>query len=215
MRFGKGEILILVVLLLSFGIAGYFYPQMPERMASHWNAQGQVDGYMSRFWGVFLMPVVSLGLSLLLLLIPKIDPLKANIEKFKRDYYGFVLVILVFMLYLYLLTLFWNMDFRFNMGRMLAPAFAVLFYFCGVMIGKAKRNYFIGIRTPWTLSNEAVWNKTHRLGGKLFKAAGVIALLGLIFEDYAFLFVIVPAMLGALWAVIYSYLLYRKETGIA
>ncbi len=178
MRFYKGEMLIAAILLLSFGIAGYFYPQMPERMASHWNAQGQVDGYMSRFWGVFLMPIVSLGLSLLFVLIPRIDPLRANIEKFRRHYYGFVLIILVFLLYLYLLTIFWNLGFRFNMVRMLTPAFAVLFYFCGVLMGKAKRNYFVGIRTPWTLNNEAVWDKTHRLGGKLFKAAGVVALLG-------------------------------------
>lgn len=81
----KSEIIIIVgIVLLSFAIGIYFYPQMPEKMASHWNALGQVDGYTSKFWGLFLMPFLSVGLLLLFILIPKIDPLKANIEIFRK-----------------------------------------------------------------------------------------------------------------------------------
>ena len=148
MRVTRYEVVIIGIVLLSFAIGGYFYPQMPERVASHWNAQGQVDGYMSRFWGLFLTPIISIGLALLFVLVPRIDPLSANIERFKRHYYGFVILVLLFLFYLYLLTIVWNLGSRFNMVQPLAPALAVLFYACGVLIEKAKRNYFIGIRTP-------------------------------------------------------------------
>jgi uncharacterized membrane protein len=69
----KSEIIILGIILISFIVGIYFYPQMPEKMASHWNTQGQINGYMSKFWGLFLMPLISVGLFLLFIAIPKID----------------------------------------------------------------------------------------------------------------------------------------------
>lgn len=211
MRSSKSRIIIAVIVLLSFAVGGYFYPLMPERMASHWNAQGQVDGYMSKFWGLFLMPLISAGLSVLLVLIPKIDPLKANIALFKKYYYRFVVLVLLFLFYIYLLTIIWNSGVKLNMMQLLAPAFGILFYYCGSLIEKAKRNWFIGIRTPWTLSNEKVWDKTHLIGGKLFKVAGVSALLGIFFPNYAILFILVPVLLVALTTIIYSYFEYQNE----
>ncbi|MCK5176311.1 MAG: SdpI family protein, partial [Candidatus Aenigmarchaeota archaeon] len=156
----KTQTIILTILLLSFAIGIYIYPQMPDKMASHWNAQGQVDGYMSKFWGVFLMPTISVGLLLLFLLIPKIDPLKANIEKFRKYYDDFIVMMIAFLFYVYLLTLVWNSGFVFNMTQFLTPASGLMFYYIGILTQNAKRNWFIGIRTPWTLSSENVWNKT-------------------------------------------------------
>jgi len=212
MKSTRSGITIAVIVWLSFVIGGYFYPQMPERMACHWNAQGQVDGYMSKFWGLFFMPFISVGLSLLLILIPKIDPLKSNIERFKKYYCGFVVIVLLFLFYLYLLTIFWNLGIRFNMIRLLVPAFGILFYTCGVLIGKSKRNWSIGIRTPWTLSNEVVWDRTHRMGRKLFKAGGIITLLGILFPEYAIFFILGPIILVALFTITYSYFEYQRET---
>ncbi len=207
----KSEVAVLGIILVSFVIGVYFYPQMPERIASHWNIQGQVDGYISKFWGLFLMPVISVGLFLLFILIPKIDPLKQNIEKFRKYFDGFVVLIISFLFYLYLLTIFWNLGIRFNMTQFLVPAFAVLFYYCGILVENAKRNWFIGIRTPWTLSSEKVWDKTHRLGGKLFKICGLIILLGIFLQGYAIFFVFVPVLLVAGYTVVYSYFEYQKE----
>lgn len=204
------RILMAVVVLLSFAVAAYFYPQMPERMASHWNAQGEVDGHMSKFWGLFLMPFISLGMAALFLLIPRMDPLRSNIEAFRKYYEGFVALVILFLSYVYVLTILWNLGLRFDIGRMMAPALGALFYACGVLIGKSKRNWFIGIRTPWTLSSEKVWEKTHAVGGKLFKIAGLIAFLGVFWPDYAILLVLVPVMLAAFWSIVYSYLEYRK-----
>ena len=212
MRVSKTELAILGIAALLFVIGGYFYPHMPERIASHWNAQGQVDGYISKFWGLFLMPLVCVGLSLLLIAIPRIDPLRANIERFKGFYFSFAIMLLLFMLYLYVLTILWNLGVRFNMIRLLVPAFAVLYFYCGILVEKAKRNWFIGIRTPWTLSSDVVWDKTHKIGGKLFKVAGILVLLGLIFPNHAILFVLCPVILVALTTTVYSYFEYSRET---
>lgn len=184
---------------------------MPEKMASHWNFKGEVDGYISRFWGLFLMPFISVVLFLLFLLIPKIDPLKANIEKFRKYFDGFVVLIILFLFYLYLLTIFWNFGVKFSMNQVLAPAFGILFFYCGILIEKAKRNWFIGIRTPWTMSSEKVWEKTHKIGGRLFKISGIIALLGIFFPGLALFFVLIPVIFVVIYTVIYSYFEYRKE----
>ena len=87
----------------------------------------------------------------------------------------------------------------------------VLFFSIGIVIGKAKRNWFIGIRTPWTLSSEAVWDKTHRLGGKVFMVSGLVSLLGFFFEGYvALLLILAPIMIGSIFLVVYSYFEYQK-----
>lgn len=207
----KSSIIILGIILLSFGVAIYLYPSMPERMASHWGFSGEVNGYTNKFLGLFLMPLISCAMFLLFWTIPKIDPLKANIEKFRKYFDAFVVLIIVFLFYIYFLTIFWNLGFRFNMGQLMAPALGALFYYCGFLIERVKRNYFIGIRTPWTLNSDKVWDKTHKIGGKLFKIAGLIALLGVIFPDKAIFLVIIPVIFAAVFSTVYSYIEYLKE----
>jgi len=207
----KSKLIVILIILTSFIIGIYFYPQIPEKMASHWNVQGQVDDYMSKSWGLFLMPIISLGLFLLFILIPKIDPLKMNIEKFRKYFDGFIILIILFLFYLYLLTILWNFDNKFSMNQVLSPAFGILFFYCGILIEKVKRNWFIGIKTPWTLSNEKVWDKTHQLGGKLFKIVGIIAFLGIIFPNYTFFLILFPVIAVSIYTVVYSYFEYQKE----
>ncbi len=204
--------IILLIILASFAVGAYFYPRMPETVASHWNIDGDVDGYMSKFWGLFLMPIISLAMFFFFILIPKMDPLKANIEKFRNYFDNFIVAILLFFLYVHLLTVAWNLGARFNMIQFMSPAFGLLFYCSGVLIENAKRNWFIGIRTPWTFSSEEVWQKTHKVGGGLFKIAGVIAFGGLILPNLALFLVLFPALFFSIYVVAYSYLEYRKIT---
>jgi len=206
----KTELVVFAIILISFVIGFYFYSQMPDKIASHWNAQDQVDGYMPKFWGLFLMPVISIGLLLLFMLIPKIDPLKKNIEKFRKYYNWFVLLIIIFLFYIYLLTVLWNIGFRFAMSQMMLPSLGILFYYIGILLENAKRNWFIGIRTPWTLSSDKVWDKTHKIGSKLFKIIGVIAFLGIFFQKYSIWFILVPILLVAVYLIVYSYFEYQK-----
>ena len=211
MKTSKYLIIIAIIVVLLFAVSAFFYPQLPDKLASHWNAAGQADGYSSKFWGLFMLPVIALVLSIILLFIPRLDPLKANIEKFKGYYYGFVIVFLAFFFYLHVLTIIFNLGYTLNMTLFLIPAFSALFFFMGTMVGKAKRNYFIGIRTPWTLASDTVWDKTHQLGGKLFKIAAVISLIGMLFGQYAIWFMIAPVIIVSIYTVVYSYLEFRKE----
>lgn len=198
---------------MSAAIGAYFYPQMPDVVASHWNAGGQVDGYTSRFWGAFALPLVSLGVLLLLIAIPRVDPLRANIETFRSYYDWLIAVLMLFLLYLHLLTIVWNLGTGFNILQFMSPAVGALFYYVGILIGKAKKNWSIGIRTPWTLSSDRVWEDTHRIGGRLFKFAGLVAMLGILFPAYSLYFVVVPVILVALYTVLFSYIKYREYGG--
>ncbi len=207
----KSEILIVGIALLSFAIGVYYYPQMPEQMASHWNAKGQVDDYLSKFWGLFLIPITLVGLALLFMAVPRIDPLRENIEKFRKYYDGFVILFMIFMVFVYLQTILWNVGIKLSPNVFLPIAAGIMFIGAGILCENTKRNWFIGIRTPWTLSSDKVWDKTHRMGGKLFKIAGVIAIVGIFFQSYAVYFVLVPAILVAVYTVVYSYFEYKKE----
>lgn len=210
----RAYLIILTIIFASFALAFYFnyfyYPPLPDVLPSHWNVAGQVDGYMSRFWALFLMPFISVGMFLSFLLIPKIDPKRANIAKFREYFDNFIVLIITFLFYLYLLTLAWDLNFRFDMIQFLSPGFAILFYYAGVLIEHSKQNWFIGIRTPWTLSSEKVWLKTHWLGGKLFKICGVLSLFGIIFPTIAIIFVLVPILATTVGVFAYSYFLYQK-----
>ncbi|RLE41585.1 hypothetical protein DRJ19_05640 [Candidatus Woesearchaeota archaeon] len=207
----KSTIAVLGMILFSFVIGIYFYPQMPEKMASHWNAQGQVDGYMPKFWGLFLIPFILVGLALLFVAIPRIDPLKENIEKFRKYYDGFIILFFVFMLSVYSQVILWNLGVKITPNVILPIGLGILFFYCGILCENVKQNWFIGIRTPWTLSSERVWEKTHKIGGKLFKIAGVIAFFGVFFQSYALFFILVPVISVAAYTIIYSYFEYQKE----
>lgn len=200
-------IIVLAALIASLAAA----PYLPEQVATHWNAGGQADGYSSRLTGMLLMPFVMVAILFLMLAIPAIDPLKANIRLFRSEYNLLIVFLLFFFLYMHILTLLWGVGVHYDMNRAIMPGMGLLIYYMGVLVSKARRNYMIGIRTPWTLANEAVWDKTHRLGGRLFKIAGLLAFLGLIFPTQAFLFLLVPILAVTVWLLIYSYLAYRKE----
>lgn len=207
---------ILVLLMIAAATAAgiLLWNQLPDPMASHWNVNDQVDGYTSKFWGVFLMPLITLGMMVLFLVIPSIDPLKANIAQFRDVFNLFIALIVAFMLYIYALTLRWNLGYTdFGMSRAMLPAMGILFFFIGYMLRKAKRNFFIGIRTPWTLSSDRVWDETHRLGSILFMISGALAFIGALFGGMtAFWFLFGPIIGSTLITLVYSYIVYQRET---
>jgi uncharacterized membrane protein len=203
--------MVFVVVIATFVAALLIYPYMPEKIASHWGINNEVNGYMGRFWGTFLVPMMMLGFSVLFMVISRIDPKKQNIEKFQIYFDLFIIMFLFFFVYIYSLTIFWNLGYVFNLVKFMSPAFAMLFYVMGVMIKHSESNWSIGIRTPWTLSSENVWRKTHELGGKLFKAVAFISLLGVLMPEYAVYFVLIPVISVAVFSFVYSYLIYKKE----
>lgn len=207
--------ILVLLMLVGATLAGLLlWNQLPEQMASHWNLNDEVDGYMPKTWGILIGPLITLGMFLLFLIVPSIDPLKANIAQFREAFNLFIVLIVAFMLYVYGLTLAWNLGYTgFRMSMSLLPAIGLLFIFIGFMLRKTKRNFFIGIRTPWTLSSDTVWEKTHRLGAVLFMASGVLAFIsGLFGGTTAFWMLFVPLIGSTLFLVVYSYVLYQRET---
>ena len=204
------EAFALAVVITAFLMGAYTYPLMPEVVATHWNAEGIPDGFSDRNFALFFMPAMMLALLGLFMLLPHIDPLRTNVLKFMGWYDLLKAALTLFLFYLYILTILFNLGYAFDMGVALIPAFALLLWFMGMLMENAKRNWFIGIRTPWTLSSDIVWQKTHERGGKLFKACAVVCLIGVFFGKAMLFFVLVPVLLASGYLIAYSYFEYKK-----
>ncbi len=205
----KSIIFIIVLSFLSFVFATLIYSFMPEMMASHWNIEGEVDGYISRVWGVFFLPILVTVMSLFFVILPLIDPRKENIEKFRDEYDRFIVSFAIFLTTIYLFTILWNIGVMIPVHIVMAMGVSLLIFKIGVLMEKAKMNWFIGIRTPWTMSNEKVWTETHRLGGILYKYSAIFILLGVL-NPIVLLYSFIPLSLSSLYLILHSYLLYRK-----
>jgi uncharacterized membrane protein len=213
----KNTLIISIILIaIAISAGAVFWNRLPDQMASHWDINDQVNGTMPKVWGMFLIPLITLGMLVLFLIVPSIDPLKANIAKFRESFNLFIVLIIAFMLYIHGLTLAWSLGYQdFKMSAAMLPFMGVLFIAIGFMLRKAKRNFFIGIRTPWTLSSDSVWDKTHQLGSILFMASGALAIIGGFFGGMtAFWLMFVPLIGSSLFLVVYSYVLYRQETKV-
>lgn len=207
----KAEIIALLLVVVSFVIGIYVCPMLPDQVASHWDANSVVNGYMPKLVGVFLLPVILLILALLFFAIPRIDPLKKNIQSFRGYFDGFIILIFIVLILVYLQTLVWNFGILISFNLTFPIMFGLLFFYIGIMLKHSKRNWFIGIRTPWTLSSDEVWDKTHQRGGLLFQIAGIISIIGILFNGYAIYFVLVSVIAAAIYSFVYSYFVYKKK----
>lgn len=208
--FSKKEILPLGFIILVFIISIILFPQLPEKVPSHWNSRGEIDSWAGRGFTVIFFPILILGIYLLMTFMPLIDPLRKNYHKFSSVYFWLKTVFVVFFSLIYLYTL-WT-AFRNNLDIIyfILPLCSLLFIILGFFIPKIKRNYFVGIRTPWTIHSEEVWNKTHKFSGKIFILAGIISLLAIIIKNYSFLIFIIVVMSAAVVSIAYSYFIFRK-----
>lgn len=205
----KPIIYILITLPLIISISTYH--NLPDKMATHWNSSGEVDGYSSRFFGAFLIPILTIGITLLFIILPSIDPLKKNYKKFEKQYEGFIFIFIIFMLIIHIQMILWNMDILISPMVIIPVGLGFLFIYTGILLKNAKRNWFVGIRTPWTLSNENVWNKTHKRAGPLFQIAGLIAILGILLPKVSFYLMVIPVLLIVFYTIFYSYQEFKKE----
>ena len=185
-------------------------PELPARMATHWNVAGQPDGTMSKLVALAFLPSTTAVLLVVFALVPHIDPLRENIAAFRPVYDWFVVVFTAFMAVIHGGVIVFNLGYEFDFTLLILTTVAGLFYYVGVVLEHAERNWFVGIRTPWTLSSADVWDRTHRLGSRLFKLTALVALIGLLFGEYAIYFLVVPALLTAGITVVYSYYLYEQ-----
>jgi len=203
----------LALVAASVAASALAYPEMPARMATHWNAAGEADGQMPRLLALAALPALSAGLLALFALVPRIDPLGENVAAFREQYDAFVVSVVGLLTYVHLLVLAWNAGFRFEMIQALAPVLGGVLYYAGVLMEHAEQNWFVGIRTPWTLSDEEVWRRTHDRAGPLFELAGLAAALGALVPSAAIFLIAVPAVAVGAYATAYSYVVHRRVAG--
>ena len=208
----KKEIIPIIILILSVVISIYFYKNFPERVATHWNFSGQVDGYSGRAFGAFMFPVMLIFIYFLLLIAPSLDPKKERYAEFEKVYRIFRVAFLIIMFGIFLATGLYNLNYKINIGVVIPIFVGALMMLIGNYMGKIKKNYFFGIRTPWTLSSETVWNKTHRVGGYAFILFGILIMVSpLLNETLGTVAFIVGILIMTVGTFGCSYIFYRQE----
>jgi len=205
----KTDIFITIIILVAFTASFFLYPSMSDKMPIHWDGNGNIDGYGSKVMGLFLMPGILAAVFLLFLAIPKIAVYHENFKKFEKEYDFFKLAMTAFFILLYVFTLLPNFGYNINMNYFIFPAIALLFFSIGIILPKIKTNYFFGIRTPWTLSDQKVWNKTHEKAGPLFKFMGLIFLVSIFLPGKVWIIISV-VLLSVIWIFYYSYREFKK-----
>jgi len=163
----------------------------------------------SKVLGHVLPPLLMAGLVALLIVVPGIDPLRKNYEKFMPYYDGFILFFELFLFIIQILL--WALGFSISPNLLFPILFGLLFIYIGILLEHAEQNWFVGIRTPWTLSSRTVWKKTHERGGLLFKLAGILSFAGILAGPSAIWFVIIPILGVTAYTIVYSYLEFEKE----
>jgi uncharacterized membrane protein len=210
-QFKKADILSLGLILFA-GIASvYFYRHFPVSVATHWGLNGQPNRYSSRTFTAFFFPTLTLGMYIVLSFLPSIDPHKERYVEFQKIYSIFKVLIVGFLTLIYLLIGINGIGHPIDMSFVTPFLVGILFVVVGNYLGKIKNNWFVGIRNPWTLSSEEVWNRTHRLGGKLFVAAGLVILLDAFLPLRVRFFIFFLAVTTAvIIPTLYSFVIYKK-----
>lgn len=204
---------ILPLIIFAATVAGWliFYPQMDERIPIHFGPDGQADRYAPRLEAMISMLATMAAIYLLLLFLPKIDPRRRNYRYFSRSYYWIQTAVLFFFAAINFMAIVGGMGYDVPVAHLTQILLGFLFIILGNFTQSVKPNFFLGIRTPWTLSNETVWRKTHRVGAKVMIAAGLAFFLSA-FLPAAWPFFVTIALIVILtvFPFAYSYWLYRK-----
>ncbi|MGI8619404.1 MAG: SdpI family protein [Gemmatimonadaceae bacterium] len=199
-----------LVIAVAFLASAVVYQDLPDRMPTHWNMSGEVDGWTSQPWGAFLIPIMLLVGLAIFHLIPSIDPRRGNYAKFKGTYEILIIAIMVFMLGVHLVILAAALGNDVSVARVMPLGVGILFMVIGNLLPRTRPNWFIGVRTPWTLSSDRVWERTHRFAGRLFVAAGALILLvGIVAPAMAQPVLIGSTVVVSVAVLVYSYVIWR------
>lgn len=209
----KADWLVLGLIILCFFFSAALWTRIPDIVPVHWNIQGQPDRFGPKFINLFLLPVLSLFVLAIMSYLPRLDPFAKNYRRFAKVFQVFKLVISAFFLYLYVIILYASsLQQGFSAKIFFIPAFSVLFIIIGYYLPQLKRNFFIGIRTPWTLSSDKSWNKSHHLAGRIFILAGIANLIGIFLPATAAFYLFLGILItGGLIITIYSYWVYQQD----
>lgn len=210
----RANFLSYIFILAAVAVAAYLYSDLPDPMPVHWDSRGEADRYMAKPWGVVVLPLIAVALFVIMRLIPVVSPKGFRTGSFSGVLHILQVVLVAFGSVVAILALLhaYGLDVRLN--QLIIAAVGILFIVLGNYFGKLRKNFFLGIRTPWTLASDEVWSRTHRLGGWLFTLMGIIVLTGAFFRIApGWLILLVGAT--ALVPAIYSYFIYRRVEGFS
>lgn len=201
-----------IIVALAILFTAMVYGRLPDQMPTHWNRDGVVDGYSSRAFGAWLLPGILVVTAVVMPRLPSIDPRRENYAKFRPTYDLVINGIMTTMLVLDVAMLGAALGWPVSMERLAPFMVGSLLVLLGNVMPRARPNWMFGIRTPWTLSNDRVWERTHRVGGVLFVIAGIVLILGTLFLPGAGTSLVIGVAVSAsVIPLVYSYFAWRQE----
>ena len=208
----KHELAMWLLLAGMFALAAVTWSGAPDRIPVHWNLHQHVDRYGGRFEGLLGLPLTALGLYVLMLLVPRIDPGRANYAAFLGAFTTLRLALVVYLAALYVVMHLWMRGIEVRMNTVMPLLMGALFIVVGNLLGKLRPNWFIGIRTPWTLSSKDAWVRAHRAGGWVFIGGGLLFMAsGLVPAPWALWVAGGGFFAGLVAVIVYSYRVWRAD----
>lgn len=201
---------LLALCLLSFCVQLALYPSLPETVPIHWNAAGEVDGWAGKP-AVLLLGLLPFGLTVLFAALPKIDPKKESYRKHMKVYRPLSALFVLFFIGMVWLVMFSALEFKLPVGGLISAGIGLIFIFIGNYMPRIRPNYTFGIRLPWTLANETVWYKTHRVGGALLMAAGILMGVSGFLPGIAAFAGIAALLAVVIGSSVYAWVIYKRE----
>jgi uncharacterized membrane protein len=176
-------IIAVLLTVVAWLLAAWLYPSLPQRIPTHWNFEGKVDGWGDKSWATFLMPGAMVFFLVFFAFLPALSPRHFEVDTFRSTYLYILVVTMALFFYMngVILLATWQ-EVRegprfMDMGRVLIGGIFLFIALLGNVMGKVRKNFYIGVRVPWTLASDRVWNDTHRLAAWLMVAAGAIGFL--------------------------------------
>jgi len=206
------------IVLIMFVVSAYVWTQIPtgEKICTHWNAAGECDDTGSKFVGIFLFPIIAAGMAGLFPLILRIEPRAANLARSHKAYTTVCVTILLYFLAFQIILMLNILGSKINISLYVSLLVGLMLIVIGSYLGKIRSNYFFGIRTPWTLSSELSWNKTHRLGSKLMILQGIICIVSkLLFPSEVWIYLLLSSILViGIIITTYSYFIWKGDSNV-
>lgn len=210
--FNKIDIYPVTIVAISLIANIITYPYLPEQIPTHWNTRGIIDDYGPKMPYAFIGTIVALAMLILFEILPYLDPRKENYRRFKRPYSIIRDALITFSAGVGLIPYIASAYGINDPSKLIIGAISLLFIVFGNYMGQLKQNWYAGIKTPWTLSSETVWNKTHRLSGKLMMLSGFLTIISLAFKlQISSLVFTATTTVWAIGSCIYSYIIYHME----
>lgn len=209
LRFGSRDVLLLLIGLVPLLVAVFNYGKLPDQVAIHFEFGGEANGFIKKEYSLLVIGLTTIGLPLLFKLTRNIDPKRASYYMFDGTFELMRLGVTILLSVLFLFTIFYNLGYDMGIKEWGFPAVGVFFILIGNVLSRIRFNYFIGIRTPWTLSNEEVWRRTHRFSGPVFMIAGLLMILSMAFRNSSGI-ILTAVLIIAILPTGYSYVISRK-----